>query len=136
MEIPKGKSKEEIREREYIIKCFYQKWKSENRSLRKFNLDLSDYIYVRNVSNVETANKASKNYLSTLAVLQLDIILTMAKVVKYVPTKKNDVNQSKFAKMIIMQCKLEGIGIVKLTVGIQARTNENVQYCITAIDAE
>ena len=35
-----------------------------------------------------------------------------------------------------MQYKLEGIGIVKLTVGIQARTNENVQYCITAIDAE
>jgi hypothetical protein len=136
MEIPNGISKEEIREREYIIKCFYQKWKSENRSLRKFNFDLNDYIYVRNVSNVETANKASKNYLSTLAVLQLDIILTMARVVKYVPTKKNDANQSKFAKMIIMQCKLEGIGIVKLTVGIQARTNENVQYCITAIDTE
>jgi hypothetical protein len=120
----------------WVIKCFYQKWKSENRSLRKFNFDLNDYIYVRNVSNVETANKASKNYLSTLAVLQLDIILTMARVVKYVPTKKNDANQSKFAKMIIMQCKLEGIGIVKLTVGIQARTNENVQYCITAIDTE
>ena len=38
--------------------------------------------------------------------------------------------------MIIMQCKLEGIGVVKLTVGIQARTSEKVQYCITAIDAE
>ena len=46
MEIPKGKSKEEIREREYIIKCFYQKWKSENRSLRKFNLDLSVALVV------------------------------------------------------------------------------------------
>ena len=60
----------------------------------------------------------------------------MAKVVKFVPIKKNDANQSKFAKMIIMQCKLEGIGVVKLTVGIQARTSEKVQYCITAIDAE
>ena len=136
MEIPKGKSKEEIRERGYIIKCFYQKWKSENKSLRKFNINLRDYIYIRNVSNVETANKASKNYLSTLAVLQLDVILTMAKVIKFVPIKKNDANQSKFAKMIIMQCKLEGIGVVKLTVGIQARTSEKVQYCITAIDAE
>lgn len=35
-----------------------------------------------------------------------------------------------------MQYKLEGIGIVKLTVGVQRRTNENVQYCITAIEAE
>ena len=35
--------------------------------------------------------------------------------------------------MMIMEYELIGIGKVKMTVGIRRRTQEKVQYCITAI---
>lgn len=133
IEIPTGDSKEDIKERNLLIRKFYQEWKSKNIDRCVYNLDLQEYIYVRNISNVETAQKASKKYLSTLAVLQLDTILTMAKKVRVTKAKQN-ANQSAFNKMIIMEYLLEGIGLVKITVGEQRRSKLKVQYCITAID--
>lgn len=99
-QIPTSNSKEDIKAREKIIINFYQEWKRNNPSQRLYNLDLKDYINIRYISIVETVEHSSKNYLSTLAVLQLDCILRLAKQVKIVNTKQGDKNQNQFEKMI------------------------------------
>ena len=85
------------------------------------------------VSIVETSEHAAKNYLSTLAVLQLDAILVGARKVSIQNVKQNNKNQKPFEKIIIMEYDLVEIGKVKMTVGVRRRTREKVQYCITAI---
>ena len=82
---------------------------------------------------LRSSTYASKNYLSTLAVLQLDEILTNARVVSTVKSKDNG-NQKPFEKMIIMKYDCVGIGVVKMTVGVRRRIHEKVQYCITALE--
>ena len=131
--IPKGNSKDDIRQRELIIRQFYQKWKVENPSQRKFNLSLKDFINIRMISIVETSEHAAKRYLSTLAVLQLDAILTGAQTVAITRPKKGNKNQQSFERMMIMAYPLPGIGMAKMTVGIRRLSKEKVQYCITAI---
>ena len=132
VEVPMGITKEDVENRKQIILDFYRKWKQENPSQRKYNVSLKDFVNIRNVSIAETSFRASKTYLSTLAVLQLDAILTTARKVKIV-NAKNNMNQKPFNKMILMECSLPGIGTVKLTVGIKRKSFEKVQYCITAI---
>ncbi|MBR5433255.1 MAG: hypothetical protein IK117_02335 [Bacteroidales bacterium] len=134
--IPEGNTLEEIRKREQIIRDFYKKWKEQNPSQRKFNLSLKEYINIRMVSIVETSEYAAKNYLSTLAVLQLDAILAGAKKVSIKKPKVGNKNQKTFERIIIMEYKLVGIGTVKMTVGVRRRTHEKVQYCITAITSK
>ena len=85
------------------------------------------------VSIVETSEHAAKNYLSTLAVLQLDAILVGARKVSIQHVKPNNKNQKPFEKIIIMEYDLVEIGTIKMTVGVRRRTREKVQYCITAI---
>ncbi len=133
MPIPIGNSLEDIKVRKQLIWDFYQKWKKKNPSQKKYNLDLKEYINIRFVSIDETSHHASKNYLSTLAVLQLDTILTMSKKYRMVDAKRTDRNQKQFNKLIWMRHILPGIGEVKLLVGIVRRTKEKVQYCITVI---
>ena len=141
--IPEDNSVASIKIREQIIRDFYREWKERNPSQRKFNLSLKEYINIRMVSIIETSEHAAKNYLSTLAVLQLDAILIGAKkksVKKAKEGNKNqkpfgNKNQKPFEKMLIMEYELTGIGIVKMTVGVRRRTHEKVQYCITAIDS-
>ena len=108
--IPTSSSKEDIKVREKIIMNFYQEWKRNNPSQRLYNLDLEDYINIRYISIVETVEHSSKSYLSTLAVLQLDCILKLAKKVRVVDTKRGDKNQNQFEKMIKMEYELVGIG--------------------------
>lgn len=132
-DIPSGDSSEDIVKRRNIISNFYREWKSKNPLQRRFNISLKEYINIRFVSITETCTHASRTYLSTLAVLQLDAILSGAKKVATVPVKKNQ-NQKGFEKMLIMQYRCPGIGTVKMTVGVKRRTHEKVQYCITALD--
>ena len=132
-EIPTGESKEDFKIRKQIIWQFYQDWKKKNPSLKRYNLALKDYINIRFVSIDETSHQAAKSYLSTLAVLQLDSILTMAKKYRTVKAKSNDKNQKQFNKLLWMKYDLPGVGEVKLMVGIVRRTNDKVQYCITVI---
>lgn len=134
--IPMDNSIESIRVRERIIRDYYSEWKEENPSQRKYNHSLKDYINIRMVSIVETSEHAAKNYLSTLAVLQLDSILTGAKKVAIRKTKAGNKNQKPFESMLIMEYDLAYIGKVKMTVGVRRRTKEKVQYCITAISSE
>ena len=132
-DIPQGNSPNEIERRRNIISCFYHEWKEKNPSQRRYNLSLKEYINIRFVSITETCTHAAKTYHSTLAVLQLDAILTNAMRVLTVRTKPNG-NQKQFEKMIVMHYECVGIGIVKMTVGVRRRTHEKVQYCITALE--
>lgn len=61
--IPGGKTIEDIKAREAIIRDYYREWKTKNPSQRKFNLSLKEYINIRMVSIVETSEHAAKSYL-------------------------------------------------------------------------
>ena len=132
MEIPTGNSPEDVAARRKIIANFYREWKIANPSLKRYNLSLKEDINIRHVSITETCTHASRTYLSTLSVLQLDAILTYAKKVGTAPVKDNG-NQKPFEKMIVMSYDCPGIGTVKMTVGVRRGNHEKVQYCITAI---
>lgn len=134
-DVPVGDTSEDIENRRRIISKFYHVWKLRNPSQCRFNISLNEHINIRFVSITETCTHASRSYLSTLAVLQLDAILTNAKMVSSVRSKDNG-NQKPFEKMIIMKYDCVGIGVVKMTVGVKRRTHEKVQYCITALNIE
>ena len=135
-DIPIGDSVEDRRKRQNIIYLFYQSWKSRNPEQKKYNVSLKDDINIRAVSLDETAAQASLSYLSTLAVLQLDAILTNAWLVRQVPSKTDSKNQRHFEKMLIMEYICTGVGRIKMTVGVRRSDRKKVQYCITAIDTE
>ena len=78
IEVPLGDSKEEIKAREQIISDVYRKWYKENPSKAVYNNNLKENINVRFLSINETIHHASRSFLSTLAVLQLDLILKTA----------------------------------------------------------
>ena len=128
MEIPQGNSREEVKQRDQIIKDFYAGWIAENPEKKMWNDDLQDYILVKYLSITETAEKAARQYESTLAVMRLSELLTKSKKVAEVPPKKGTKNQKPFLKMYIMQ-----LDNIKMTVGLQKSTGDKVQYCITAL---
>ena len=132
--VPTGTTLDDVKARKRIIIRFYQEWKANNPSQKRYNLNLKDYINIRNISMAETSAHAAKNYLSTLAVLQLDVILMAAKKVRVVKPKVGVENQKTFKEMILMECDLVSIGKVKLTVGVHKKTSLKIQYCITAIN--
>ena len=124
MEIPRGNSREEVRMRDQIIKDFYAGWIAENPEKKMWNEDLQDYILVKYLSITETAEKAARQYESTLAVMRLSELLTKSKKVAEVSPKKGTKNQKPFVKMFIMQ-----LDNIKMTVGLQKSTGDKVQYC-------
>ena len=128
MEIPQGNSREEVKQRDQIIEDFYAGWLAENPEKRMWNEDLQDYILVKYLSITETAEKAARQYESTLAVMRLSELLTKSMKVAEVPPKKGTKNQKPFLKMYIMQ-----MDNIKMTVGLQKSTGDKVQYCITAL---
>ena len=128
MKIPQGNSREEVKLRDQIIKDFYAGWIAENPEKKMWNEDLQDYILVKYLSITETAEKAARQYDSTLAVMRLSELLTKSKKVAEVPPKKGTKNQKPFLKMYIMQ-----LDNIKMTVGLQKSTGDKVQYCITAL---
>jgi hypothetical protein len=134
-DIPTGSSTEDRRKRYDLIYSFYASWKRKNPDQKKYNISLKEDINIRAVSLDETAAQASLTYLSTLAVLQLDAILTNAWLVKTVPSKSDSKNQRSFERMLIMEYICTGVGRVKMTVGVRRSDKKKVQYCITAIDA-
>ena len=132
--IPSGDTKEEIKEREKIISEVYRKWYDNNPSKSVFNHNLKDNINIRFVSINETIHHASRSFLSTLAVLQIDLILRNAyQIGKPVKPKLDKKKQEDFSEIIIMECPLIGMGTAKLTVGVKKKSGMKIQYCITAI---
>ena len=125
-DIPKGRSKEEIKTREQLIKDFYARWIAEHPDKKVLNFALGKYICVKFLSINETYEKAARSYESTLAVFRLTEILQKATFVEELPAKRNTRNQKQFEKLLVMRC-----GEVKLTVGLQRSNHDLVQYCIT-----
>ena len=133
-EIPQWRTREEIQQREKIIKDFYANWNAVNPTKHIFNLALNDFIHVRFLSIQETAEHAAFTYKSTLAVTYLTEILEKATVEKRVKPKTNNQNQKRFSKIILMQYNKKAFGKIKLTVGVLKGSRQNIQYCITAIE--
>ena len=133
-EIPQGQTREEIEQRKKVIKDFYANWNAVNPTKHVFNVALNDFIHVRFLSIQETAEHASYNYKSTLAVTYLTEILEKAIVVNRVKPKPNSQNQKRFSEIIIMQYNKRVFGKIKLTVGVLKGSRKNIQYCITAIE--
>ena len=75
--VPLGRSKEDIKARELIIKEFYANWIAEHPNKKVLNIALGKYICVKFLSINETYEKASRSYESTLAVFKLTEILQM-----------------------------------------------------------
>ena len=127
MEIPKGKSRPEIKVREQIIKEFYARWISEHPSKSVWNPSLRAEIRVKGLSYNETIEHAARSYESTMAVFQLTDILSKAVKVSSGPKKQNDKNQKSFSRIVIMRYKH-----IRLVVGFQKSKGEYVQYSISA----
>lgn len=135
-DIPTGNTTEDRRKRQKIILAFYHQWKKNNPESKRYNLDLKDDINIRYVSIEETAGQASLSYLSTLAVLQLDAILTNAVLIETTPANPKKKNQKGFQTMLRMSYNCPGIGVVKMMVGVKLSDKSKVQYCITAIGTD
>ena len=125
-DIPKGRTKEDIKAREKFIKDFYAQWISEHPDKKVWNDNLGTFIHVKFLSINETYEKAARSYESTLAVFRLTEILKNAVAIGDKTTNRKTQNQKQFEKLIVMR-----YGEVKLTVGLQRSTQEMVQYCIT-----
>lgn len=125
-DIPKGRTKEEIKTRERLIREFYTQWISEHPDKKVWNRNLEAFIHVKFLSINETYEKASRNYESTLAVFRLTEILENAIPMESKTANRNTRNQKQFEELIVMRHDN-----VKLTVGLQRSTQELVQYCIT-----
>ena len=135
-DIPTGDTTEDRRRRQKIIQSFYHHWKELNPDANRYNINLKEDINIRYVSIEETAGQASLTYLSTLAVLQLDAILSNAVLVESTPANPKKKNQIGFINMLRMVYNCPGIGAVKMMVGVKKRDKTKVQYCITAIDTK
>ena len=105
--IPKGSSAEDVKARKKLIGDFYSKWCAENPAKRIWNKSLKAYIHVKYHSINETKGQAD--------------------VKKVDPRKANDRNQRPYDKMILLRFRE-----INLIVGHQKKTDEYVQYCITA----
>ena len=130
-DIPIDDSIESIKTRKKVIYDFYQEWKYVNPLMRRYNLSLKDYINIRHVSIDETSAHASKKYLSTLAVLQLDAILPNAVLKEQKPANTKTKNQKGFKRILIMEYHCPGIGPVRLTVGQKGSDGTKVPFLST-----
>ena len=125
-DIPKGRTKADIKARENFIKDFYAQWISNYPDKKVWNRNLGAFIHVKFISINETYEKAARNYESTLAVFRLTEILERAVKVGEKAIDRNTQNQKPFEKLIVLKHSE-----VKLVVGLQRSTQEFVQYCIT-----
>lgn len=126
MEIPQGKTREEIKAREKIIKDFYARWIANNPSKSVWNKSLNALIKVKGLSINETYEHAARSYESTMEVLHLTEILSKAVVVSIGTRKADDKNQKAFSRIIVMRHKS-----ARLVVGYQPSLGDYVQYSIT-----
>ena len=127
MDIPKGKTRPEIKAREQIIKDFYARWISENPSKSVWNKSLNAEIKVKGLSYNETIEHAARSYESTTAVFHLTDILSKAVKESSGPKKQDDKNQKSFSRVVIMRYKH-----IRLVVGYQKSKGEYVPYSISA----
>lgn len=131
--IPLGQSIQEILLRQQIISQFYYNWKLSHPEKRVFNKALNEFINIRQISIEEAKEHSAKSYKSTKAFMMLDEVLAKAEKIAEVPTKPGNKNQSRFSKLLILSYTKDGLGTVKLTVGVLRSTKDKVQYGITTL---
>lgn len=131
--IPLGQSMEEIKIRERIIRDFFSSFQKGRDDRRIFNLNLQSDILIRMVSTIEAIEHSSKSYRSTKAVLELEQVLKNARPVRRVAVKAGNNNQRPFAYMLVMVYELNGIGTIKLTVGVKKSNGDRIEYGISAL---
>lgn len=141
--IPKGRSLEEIRQRESLLSHFLHQWSEAQLGDRKiYNVNLKEDILIVGKSVAEIIQHSSKRYLSTLAVFQMEEVVSKAYPARRVPVKQGNGKQSEFSHMLIMTYKHEVLGTVKVTVGVRFRkTTDNpdelpkkVEYGISVLE--
>lgn len=133
--IPMGNSQHEKTIRREIIHQFIQKWRNDHAdNPQVFNRELNDYIKINQVFLLESVAHSAVKYQSTKAVLMMEEVMTNARKISTTRTKEGNSNQKPFAHMMVMRYHIDGIGSVKMTVGVRKRTSEKVQYSITVPD--
>lgn len=141
--IPKGRSLEEIRQRESLLSQFLHQWSEKQQGDRKiYNVNLKEDIFIVGKSVAEIIQHSSKRYLSTLAALQIEEVVAKAYPARRVPVKQGNAKQSEFSHMLIMTYKHEVLGTVKVTVGVRFRkTTDNpdelpkkIEYGISVLE--
>ncbi len=134
--IPTGKSVEDVNVRRKIIEKFYERWFKEHPTKKIKNVVLNEFIHVNKKSKKETIAHAGKFFVSTMYILNLDIILEIAIPTKEIEVKGESKSQKPFHKMLIMEAvvpELAKYGVTgKLVIGIKRTRNTKFQYCLTA----
>ena len=131
--IPQGRTKQEIQQREKIIKTFYANWNAANPEKRVYNANLQAFIYIKFLSIQETAEKAARNYKSTLAVTYLTEILELATIANHTKPKEGNKKQSRFSDVIIMHHNKANFGKIKLTVGVLRGSGQNIGSTVKVV---
>lgn len=129
--IPMGEEPQDEKLRRQIIHKFLQNWRASHPEAYVVNKELNEPIKIIQVSLREACKHSARSYKSTQAVLLLEAIIADAKKIGESRIKPGDNSQKNYEKMIVMSYRKEGLGIVKLTIGVRKRTHEKVEYGIT-----
>jgi hypothetical protein len=133
--IPKGMGKENLKARENVIWSMYSRWSAENPEKKCYNQNLRSDIFVVFKSITETAEKAARNYKSTMVFHALDFALKNAR--KISQDEPHSKRQAEFDKILVMELSTNlfepYFGKIKVTVGVKRSGRKNL-YCITAIE--
>lgn len=135
--IPMGNTKEAFRARQDIISRFWHQLKEKYQTPEDFKIHnhyLNEDIYLRAISLIEAREHSAKTNLSTRAFLFLEEVLANARPVGRVRVKENDSNQNAFQQMLIMTYHCDGVGRVKLTIGIKKKKDnqeQKIEYSLT-----
>ena len=133
--IPSGATLEEVKARKKIIRDFYAIWNAANPTKQVYNANLQALINVRYLSINETAEIASKRYISTFAITHyFTEILELAEEIRRTKPKSDNDNQKRFSEIIALEYNKKELGTIKLTVGVLKGSKQHIQYCITAIE--
>ena len=104
-------------------------WVESRPEPKMWNNSLRSHIYVTGRTLREIPYWGSKRKESTTAICEhLNEILRFA--VKKAEVQPHSNSSRKFQKLIILERKIEGLGVAKLTVGLN-QEGKLVQYCIT-----
>jgi hypothetical protein len=135
IEIPTGTTLDEVKVRKQIIRNFYAVWNAANPTKQVYNANLKEFINVRYLSINETAEIASRRYVSTFAITHyFTEILELAEEKRRTKPKSDNENQKRFSEIIALEYSKKEFGTIKLTVGVLKGSKQHIQYCITAIE--
>ena len=135
IEIPTGTTLEDVKLRKKIIRDFYATWNAANPTKQVHNANLKEFINVRYLSIHETAEIASRRYISTFAITHyFTEILELAEEKRRTKPKLDNENQKRFSEIIALEYSKKEFGTIKLTVGVLKGSKQHIQYCITAIE--